>query len=138
MRMNRWMALMLVLASVAFTMSLLARGSHQADAGSSTTAVATPSPTPTVYPTPTLAQVQTLCNNADLTVYKWNFVSPYVLCYIADNYTNSVFLYQAQGALPGTFVRIRSAGGAFTASHLVSLGVPSTTAATLTSGLHYP
>jgi hypothetical protein len=88
------------------------------------------------YPTPKVSQVRKLCTGYDMTLDQWNFVSPYLLCYSVDKYTNGVNLFEAQGAAPGKFVHIKGGGGAMDVGYLVQLGVPSSIASRLVSGLH--
>ena len=94
-----------------------------------------PTPTPSPYPTPSVATVTSLCvaKNTDLVLYKWNFVSPYLLCYNRDAHTSGVGLWEESSS---GFTLIRGAGGVFDANYLVTLGVPNSTATALVSGLH--
>jgi len=132
MRSRRNVVYGLLLAAVVLVM--WGAGEHRSLAGGGSSN-GSPTPTPSPYPTPSIATVTSLCvaKNTDLVLYKWNFVSPYLLCYNRDAHTSGVGLWRETSS---GFTHISGAGGVFDAKWLVHLGVPSNTATALVSGLH--
>ena len=92
---------------------------------------------PIVYPTPSIATIKHVCTHHDMVLGRWSFVSPYLLCYNYDEYTEGVGLYKESGpATNGSFRHIFGTGGEMNADFLIEAGVPSNTARALVSGLH--
>jgi hypothetical protein len=115
---------------VAVVLVLWGVGEHQSLAGVSNPS---PMPAPSLYPTPSIATVSSLCNGRNTVLGQWNFVRPYLLCYNHSLNSEGVQLFMESST---GFTRIRGAGGVFDANKLVRLGVPSSTATALVSGLH--
>jgi len=93
-----------------------------------------PTPTPSPYPTPSISTVTSLCTGQGTVLGKWNFVSPYLLCYNQSTQSGGVALLLESSS---GFSLVRGAGGIFDANKLVRLGVPSSVATALVSGLHH-
>jgi hypothetical protein len=87
---------------------------------------------------PTLAIATSLCVPAgdDQTIYQWNFIAPYLVCFISDANTGTSELFQQN--TDGTYTLLSHGGGDMPVARLVSYGLKATTAQTLLSGLHYP
>lgn len=94
-------------------------------------AQASPSPTQ-----PPEAVVKQACvpSGVDYTVTQWNFVSPYLLCYVSDKHTGTAKLFMQSAS--GAFSLVSHGGGDLPLAGLEALGVPATTAQLLLAGLH--
>jgi len=90
-------------------------------------------PTSGNYPAPSLLMVKSLCSGPNSVLSKWNFVSPYLLCYNNAGQSEGVALFMDSST---GFTLLRHAGGVFDADYLIRQGVPSSTATALVAGLH--
>jgi hypothetical protein len=92
-----------------------------------------PSATPTQPPASVVASI-CITSGSDLTVDRWNFVSPYLLCFVSDANTGSGILFARTAN--GSFSQISHGGGDITVTNLKAYGVPASVATSLKSGLH--
>lgn len=85
---------------------------------------------------PPLSVVQHLClpGRSDYALQKWNFIDPWLLCSAGDQYTGGEVLFKRKP--DGSFSQASSGGGDLPVSALEYLGVPSTVAKKLISGMH--
>lgn len=99
--------------------------------GRAVAASATPTPTP-----PPASLVTQLCvpSGVDYVVRNWNFVAPYLLCNVSDQYSGTGKLFKQQSN--GSFTIVSHGGGDLNLSVLESYGVPNSTAKALIAGLH--
>ena len=92
-------------------------------------------PTPTPSPPPSQLVTQ-LCvpSGTDETVSRWNFIYPYLVCFVSDANAGTSELFKQTGS--GTYQLVSHGGGDMPAVRLEAYGVPSTTATALLAGLH--
>ena len=114
------------LMSAIFTVATLSQQLRPVAAGAAT-------PTPTPPPASVVTQV-CVPSQTDSVVAKWNFISPYLVCIVEDNYTGNGKAYKQN--TDGTFSPLFHGGGDLTVARLVSAGVPNGTAKSLVAGLH--
>ena len=85
---------------------------------------------------PPASVVARVCITAgsDLTVNRWNFVAPYLLCCVEDAHTGAGILFKRTTS--GTFSQLSRGGGSIDVKLLEAYGVPANVATSLESGLH--
>lgn len=102
---------------------------------SSTLLAATPLTLPTpIQPSPSAVARACIPPGVDYKVDKWNFVSPYLLCFVSDAKSGTAKLLKR---IPtGSFSFVSHGGGDITVTALKAYGVPPNVARSLESGLH--
>ena len=141
MRLRRVVGVSILLTAVAALALLIA--ATKVGPASNSFAAASSSPTPIVSSVPALtpfrvtrALVSSLCTGNGTTLGQWNYVSPWLLCYNADRYTEGVALYYLNSS-NDAFTIVQRGGGEYDVRYLENpLGVPAATAKRLVAGLH--